>query len=312
MKKINYSKIISTILFLALLGWMGFYIKSHWQDFLAIQTMSWRYVPLLTVLGLLYILIQGLILKFMLQPFKINLKFPEWFGITIITLLGNYIFPFSGLGFRAAYLKKKHQFQYTHFLSTLAAIYMIEFLIFTLGGLVGLFSWYLTTKFIDFKLLSFFGFILVFCLTFMIFSPKLPVLKNKIYMKFVGLMESFSQLKNNRSLLEKLFVSVVVEFFISVAIFYFVYRALNLPITYLNAMVVAALSLYALLFRITPASFGFYEASIVYTTKLLNLTVANGLLVAMVTRLTNMVWVFVLGPIFSYFILSRKKPKVLH
>lgn len=290
---------------------MGFYLKEHWQDFLTIKTLSWQYVPILVTLGLVYIIIQGLILKTTLQPFKINLKFAEWFGITIITLLGNYIFPFSGLGFRAAYLKRKYRFQYTHFLSTSAAIYMVEFLVFTFGGLIGLFSWYWQSQFIDLKLLTFFGLIMIFCLVFMIFSPKLPFFKNKYYVKFMGLMESFYQVKGNRWLLKRLFTIVIIEFIISVAIFYFAYRAFDFPVSYLNSMVVSALSLYALLFRVTPASFGFYEGSIVYTAKLLNLTVANGLLVAMVTRLVNMIWVFLLGPIFGFFMLNQKKSKTL-
>jgi uncharacterized protein (TIRG00374 family) len=188
---------------------------------------------------------------------------------------------------------------------------MVEFFIFTLGGFLGLFSWYLNTGFIDYKLLGFFSLIFLFCLIFMIFSPRLPAFKNKYYLKFAGLLESFHQIKSNRWLLKRLFVIVIIEFIISVALFYFSYLAFNFQVTFLNSMVVAALALYALLFRITPASFGFYEGSIVYTTRLLNLTVANGLLVALMTRLVNMIWVFILGPIFGFFLLNRQKPKDL-
>lgn len=300
------------VLFLVTIAWIGFYIKNHWTDFAPAKTIVWPYILLLLAISLIYIIVQGLVLKVTLEPFKIRLKFFEWFGITVITFLGNYIFPFSGFGFRAAYLKKTYGFNYTSFIGSLVAIYLTEFFLFTLGGLIGLWSWYKATGFVDYKILTLFLAVFSICTVFLFFSPKLPVFQSKFLIHLNRVLHSFYFIKTDNNLMRKLLVIVLSEVILFSAIFFFAYRALHFPVSYLTSMIAAALSLYSLLIRITPASFGFYEAMVIYTTKLADLTVANGLLVAMVTRVVSMIWVFALWPLFGYFLLfGRRKHSFL-
>lgn len=303
--KINFKKALSITLFLGLLAWVSFYIKNNWADFRTIEGINWSYLLILMVLAIIYIVVQGLVLKIIVKPFGVTLKFFEWLGIAILTLLGNYIFPFSGFGFRAAYLKKAHGFNYTSFVGSLAAVYVIEFFVFTLSGLIGLWYWYETTGFFDSKLLTLFIVVFAVCLLLLCFSPQMPDTKNKFLSQLKQTLQSFYLVKTNTQLMRQLLIIVILEVLISSAIFFCAYRALHFSVSYFSAMVTNALSLYALLIRITPASFGFYEGSIVYTTKLINLTVANGLLVAMVTRLVSMIWVLALGPVFSFILIGR-------
>ena len=121
--------------------------------------------------------------------------------------------------------------------------------------------------------------------------------------RFMNVLESLYKVKTNTVLMRKLLLIVAGEVIFYAGIFYLTYQALHFNVSYLSSLIVGSLSLYSLLIRITPASFGFYEATVVYTTKILNLSVANGLLVAMTTRIVNMVWVFILGPAFSYFMI---------
>ncbi len=292
-----------------MVGWVVIYLKNHWSDFVAIEAIVWPYVVLLLSASLIYIIVQGLVLKVTLKPFGIRLKFFEWFGITILTFLGNYIFPFSGFGFRAAYLKKRYGFSYASFVGSLAAIYLTEFFLFTLGGLIGLWGWYKATGFVDYKILTLFLAVFSFCAVFLFFSPRLPTFKNKSLIHLKNVLESLYLIKTNIPLMRQLLMIVTMEVLLFSTIFFLAYRALNFPVSFPSSMIAAALSLYSLLIRVTPASFGFYEATVIYTTKLLSLTIANGLMVAMVTRVVNIVWVFALAPFFSYFLILRKTSK---
>ena len=60
--------------------------------------------------------------------FGIDLHFFEYFSISIITSIGNIFLPMKGgAGFRAVYLKSRYDFDYSYFLSSLAANYLVVF-----------------------------------------------------------------------------------------------------------------------------------------------------------------------------------------
>ena len=307
-------KLIRTIvvfLFMAgFLAWIGFYIKNHLVEFQDIRFLSWGNILIILVLTLAYFIVQGLILKSILEPFKIQLPFKEWFGLTMITLLGNYLIPFGGLGFRATYLKKRYLFDYTHFLSTLAAITVIEFLIFTLAGAVALFYLFFQANFFDPVLTILLGSVLSICLAIIFFPLRFKSSKNKILMRFGNLLKSWYSLKRDRSLIKKIIGLTFWEFVFYSAIFYFSFRVFNLSISWFESFLFSSLSDYSLFIRLLPASLGFYEGAVVYVAKLLGFTVAQGLLVMAVIRFASIVWIFTFGLFFSY-ILLRSKSKNL-
>lgn len=301
-------KNIASIALTCVFGLLLFYfIRKNWADFASVQFISVKYLIILGILGLINLIFQGLSLYITVKPFGIHLKWKEWLGITTWTLLGNYVFPFGGLGFRAAYLKKVYKFDYTHFISTLAALYIIQFLIYSVAGLIGLFFIYISMGTLDFKVIALFAAVMIACFIFIFFSPNLPTYNNKIYQRFLGVINSFYSVKKNRALMLELTWLNIVSFILTALIFYFSYRALHFDISFYNVLTVSALSAYMLLIRITPASFGIYEGIIVYSTTMLGLTIANGLVVAAITRLVSLVWILILGPFFGYILFHEKK-----
>jgi len=205
MKKTPVIIIISFIFFLLLLFWIGYYVKTHFQEFRDIRLLSLEDFLILLLFTLMYFGVQGMILKTIVEPFGVRLKFKEWFGIMMVTLMGNFLIPFGGFGFRAGYLKKVYSFDYTYFGSTLGAVCLIEFLIFTLGGIVSLIFLYFHAKIFNLTLAVLLAVILLICLIFLFFSPKMPDFKNKILWRIGNIIESWYSLKNNRELLQKLF-----------------------------------------------------------------------------------------------------------
>ena len=75
MKSFPFKKVISFGLFAGIVVWIIWFIKNHWQDFTAIETIVWPYIIILLIIAFLYIIIQGLVLKVTLEPFDIRLKF---------------------------------------------------------------------------------------------------------------------------------------------------------------------------------------------------------------------------------------------
>lgn len=304
--KNNLRKIIVWIIVILILGWIGYYVKNHWTDFSGIKIYSYFYFALLVIAMPVYFFSQAILLKFILEPFDIRLKFKEWFGLTLITMMGNFIIPFSGLGFRSIYLKKVHHFDYRHFISTLSAIWAVNFLVFTIAGIVVLLTKQLRTGTTDIALLIFLVIIFLGCLL-IILVPFRPFKTSNRYLEKINLfLESWKKVKTNRHLIWQLFYWSVIELILYAATFYFAFKTFNFPISFFNCLLPASLADFSLFLRLLPGSFGVYEGAIIFSVKALGLSIAQGLTVTALTRLVNFFWVFSLGFFFSL-ILSRKQ-----
>lgn len=91
-------KVISlAILFLFLL-WIILYIRNHISEFNNIFDLSLRVVTIISMLLLADSVILGLFNKILMQDFDISLQFKEWYGLSLVSNLWNYILPFQGGG----------------------------------------------------------------------------------------------------------------------------------------------------------------------------------------------------------------------
>jgi len=247
--------------------------------------------------------VQGYVVQIIVSPFDIRLKLREWFGIKIIQLLGNYMVPLGGFGFRAIYLKKRHSLSYPDFLSSITFKIVREFFVYSFGGLVSVIFIYYYFDRLNIFLVVTFTFVIL-CLFGMIFC------RGRLFSRFFSerikaVRESWYGLKGNRVFVKKVIFITVCEFLSFCAIFYFVFQAFNIELPFVCTFLVTALSDFSFFFRIAPAAFGTYEASVLYSVSLFGIGIADGLLVVGTVRLLTMFWYFSLGPFFSY-ILSKE------
>jgi len=115
---------------------IGIYLNGNRDLFVLLTNISWPLALMMVLLRLLFVGLNGYYLKLFAQTFDIHLRFREWFGLAFMTTMGNYLTPLSGgMVARATYLKLRHAFPYTQFLSLLTASYLI---IFWVAGVLGL------------------------------------------------------------------------------------------------------------------------------------------------------------------------------
>jgi len=301
------SKIIAYIVFFVLLVWFVYYLRSHWSDFTVIYSASWLYLIPLSLVALVFLILQGWIYQIIIEPFKIKLKFTEWFGLAVLATLGSTVFPFGGFGFRAAYLKTKHNFPYSHFLSTLAAATAIELFIMSLTGVVGSVLVYL--QFHLFSLVIFLLYLIVFLIFggLLLFKPKVPQFKNQILQKLANILDGFRILREDRGQMKKLFLAFFLYAVFLSTMFYLAFHAFKLNISASQAMIPASLSDYTIFISILPASLGFYEGAIAFSARFFGFSLAQGLFISALMRVANVSWVFILSPVFGYFLFKRGK-----
>ena len=135
----NFLNKTTASLFLLAVFLAAVYLFSGQFDFSKIALITLEQSSVLLGLALLNLMSQGVIFKYSIKGSGINLSFKEWFGSINITLFSNYVIPFSGFGFRAYYLNKKHNLPYLDFSSSLIAILLVEMLVFSTFGVVAFF-----------------------------------------------------------------------------------------------------------------------------------------------------------------------------
>jgi len=291
-----FQKIIVNLILVAIIIWFIFFVKGHWSEFQIIKTISVSDIIILLILNFVALIFEGMILKIILQPFKINLKSMEWFGLNVLSSFGNVVFPFGGWGVRGVYLKKKHNFDYASFLSVLAVI-----------TIIGLTYWWAKTGSIDQWLWIIFSLVTVGGLAFILLPIKLQIKPSGFFNRLSEILKSWEWLKEQKLVLIKIILLMIGYFVVNATIFYWAFRVFGFSIPWLANFIPNCLSNYTLIIRLLPASIGVYEGAVVYSARLFSLDVAQALVVAEVVRLTYLFWLFVLTPVFSYILIKKTK-----
>ncbi len=128
------ANLIITLLFFGLLGW---YFINNREALSSLMEVPFWVVLLLLVMKGSRIFITGLFTKFTLDAFGKKMTYGEVNYLSLLSSIGNFFGPIlGGASIRAVYLKKKHDFEYSKFISTLYGFYIVTFLTNALIGLL--------------------------------------------------------------------------------------------------------------------------------------------------------------------------------
>ena len=114
------------------------YYWSNKTDFI-LRKININILGIVICLCLLYLFTEALIFKLIVSFYKKNIKFRDCFLVICTTYLCNTFIQFSGLGFRAYYLKKFQNIEVNKFIILSLFIILIELLIFSFLSLILIF-----------------------------------------------------------------------------------------------------------------------------------------------------------------------------
>lgn len=296
---------VSLAITLAVLTWALWFLWHKRAELEPYLTLDAAHLIGLFVAALLYTAFQGVLLKTVLEPLGISLRAKEWFGCIVVTLMWNYVVPFAGIGYRALYLKRVHGLDYQDFLASTSAIYVLEILVFGLGGLTGLAFVYGERGEAAPELLLVFGAATGFSLLLLLFSPRPPDLPGRFYAKLVLMLEAWYRAKRSPKHIAKCVGWTVMIFLAYSAMYYLAFMALNSPVPFGETFVASALSDFSLFVRLTPAAIGPFEASVAYSVRLYEMDIAQGLLAAGLIRIGTIAVFLIFAPLFQHVLTAR-------
>ncbi len=271
-----------------------------------LKNVSLSNLIFLIIIRILFQTINGLLLRECASTFGTVLKPKEWFGLSVVTTMGNYLSPFSGgMVARAAYLKHRHAFPYARFASLLAASYLIYFWAI---GVVGVITMITSGEKLAFywQVFSFLVAVVLIISTLIMLPPVKFPRTNRLTAMINNSIDGWTFIKADKALLFKLAIYSLISIFLNGVSFWIAFITLaDFPISFGTVFLISLLSVFSILFNLTPGNFGIQEAIISLTSGLFGIGTGIGLLASLLIRAASLIPIFTLGPIFS-FVLTRE------
>ncbi len=301
----NKKTILSLVSFFAAAAAIGIYLSLHPDLIGHVGAMPlWVVIPLV-LMSVAILAVNGLYLLFFAKSFNIHLKWTEWFGLSSVTAMGNYLTPFSGgLLARAAYLKARHDFPYALFLSMLAANYLIVVAAIGFAGVAVMLTLGGTERF-SWLLALFFAVLLLSIALVLMLPPRFGGRDHRVLNALRSALDGLQVILRDGALLQKL-VALTFLNIAAGALFYFAaFHSIGCAVPFRVALLIYLLTACTVLINLTPGNLGVQEAAASMAAGFLGAGAGEGLIAALIIRAVTALAAFALGPIFSY-VLSRE------
>lgn len=267
--------------------------------------MSLTYLLPLLFMNALVIGTNGIFIKIFLHKNGCNLRIMEWYGLSAVTSMGNYLsFLSGGMLIRAAYLKHRFSFPYSFFVAMMAATYLMNYLTISILGMLMTVSSFATKSNTIYLFFFFCATVTLILLLLAIPIGKLSA-RSKI-VSFINLaIDSFQRIENDRFLISKLICLSVINILVGSFIYYISFKAIGRPVSFHYSLLIYLITSFSVLLNLTPSNLGIQELFSILSCSFLGIDIDGGVLVALIVRATAMLTIFALGLPFSLYFANR-------
>lgn len=299
-------KVLSFLILIAILALCFWYINGHKADFASLKIVNPWAIALLVVLMSVSYLCIAIVNRSIVRPFKVELSLHESFALGIITGFYNVITPFrGGMIARAAYLKRKYNFPVTKFLATLSGTYVISFFAASVLGLASLFFLKNTDGHASLIVGAIFACIAIAMGIIMILTPKLQETKNNWFNKIIAVVNGWHTVKQYPRVIAITTIVTILQIVLAAISTYISYVVFGTHLSLSQALFLVCIGTLSIVIQITPAGLGISDAISVFAALAINISPSTSIPVAVLSRVVSFILLFVLGPIYSYFLIKR-------
>jgi uncharacterized membrane protein YbhN (UPF0104 family) len=270
-KKIQ--KYISYFLGLLVIFLLGWYLYDNQNIFGSLRNISWKHILEIISLDFAIFLVGSFLNYSMITRLDSRVGFLDCLMLQYINNLLNKILPTIGGGaaFRALYLKKKYQFPYPRFASSLAGYYVVSFVTTSSIGIICMFIFYMQRGVFNWVIFLVFMGLLLFSLYIILFSLKIPESNNRV-IKFIKIfIEGWNVLKGEPKFLLLFSFCAVLLFTLSALQTLVSYQALGISTNFISMMFLSTLGLIVTLINFTPDGIGLKEGIYIFSASLVQI-----------------------------------------
>jgi uncharacterized protein (TIRG00374 family) len=292
-----------------LLGW---YLYDNQNIFSSLRNISWRHILEIILLDFGIFLVGSFLNYSMITRLDNRVGFLDCLLLQYINNLLNKILPTIGGGaaFRALYLKKKYQFPYPRFASSLAGYYVVSFVTTSSIGLICMLIFYFQRGVFNWVIFLVFLGLLLFSLYIILFSLKIPESNNKI-VKFMRIfIEGWNILKGEPKFLFLFSFCAVLLFTLSALQTLVSYQALGISTNFVSMLFLSTLGLIVTLINFTPDGIGLKEGIYIFSANLVQIPDKILVLGSLVLRGVLLIPSLAISGISYWFLMKQlKNPK---
>lgn len=303
----NHRKAITNVLGMIVIALLTWYIYENQNILPSIKNISWQQICYIVALDIASFLINGLMDQSMINQLNPKITFLDCYLLGYANNFLNKILPTIGGGaaFRAIYLKKKYQFPYSQFVSTVGGLYVISFFFTSLIAMLYLFFIFSRFKVFNWVIsLTFFG-IFLFCLFIILFSPQLPETDNRILKVLKSIFEGWNILKNQPKFIFYYAFLAILFLFLSALQTLIIYQALGATTNIIPMLFLSTLGIIMAFLNFTPDGIGVKEGIYIFSSNLVKIPDDILVLGSLVLRGISICTTFIIGGI-SYLVLMRQ------
>ncbi len=276
-------------------------------DFIGIKLINPIYLLWVFLLIIMFLVVNGLMMKTILRSFGINLLILESTALSITNSLGNLITPFrGGVVSNAIYLKTKYKLNISNYIAILSATYVIIFWVNSVVGLIAciclkyysnIFSWPIFLLFLG---------VVVFLGCVLLFSPRVKKVNFPFVSKVIYVINQWNLISKNRRVVLAMICYNLLNIVLMIFTCYFEFMVIGINIPLMRLVVLSVFSIFSLLLSFTPAGLGIKEAFSAYSGVAVGIPVSQVIVVSILDRLMNIAAVLLLSLPSSYLLLKRK------
>jgi len=272
-----------------------------------LKNLKIKTIILVSVLIIFSLYINWLFLYLLWKPFNIKIK--DYFLLSNTASFLNLITPFRWWAwFRAWYMKKKYNLEYSYFASSLFWNYVIVFFVSTLLAIWNFI--YLYYRYWIFNLLVFLTFVWLFLIFWFIFFTWWKFYfktENKITSKINKVLKWWEIISKDKKLILQLSILQIINIFIWVLVLYLLFHDIWIKIEFAKVFYISIISILSVFINITPWSIWITEWLYMLSSSIVLIPTATMLLIALLKRWLEIIILFALGIISKYILLKNMR-----
>ena len=305
----NWKSILSTILFLLLMLFLGIYIWQNREEMLRMLQLSPSIVAGMLACALGSALLNCWYHLIILRVFRLPLTLTDWMGVVSVSNAIAYVLPLrADLVFSAAYYKRVKGLAYTKSISMAAgnivfgvAFSLLQILLALVG--IGFMQGEWPAEFwLVWALCA--AFLVVFVVLSLVFQNRIPKCFSR-YQAICNVMGGFTALLTNYSMLWRLLVCLCANHLCNLGFSVIAFRAIGLSISFNQAMLFSSISWLSGIVAIVPGNVGIKESVLGASAFLMGALFQGGVAVSLLQRAAMLVIHLMMGLTFALPVYQR-------
>ncbi len=298
-------KLLTNLLTVLVLVLMGIYLYRNREVFSLLKNLRIDYLLYIVIARVIVVFINAFVNKEVIEILGKKIKFKESLLLQYSNNFLNKIMSQGGSVFRGVVLKKHYNLPYTKFVSTIAGLYIINFLSYSIIGLISLIYIFIVYQKSNYLISFFFLVLLIFTGILIIWNPRLRnKKKNRIIRLINSVLEGWNKIKREREKIIIFLIAAILSLGLSAFKTIVVFKTLGENLGIFQSLYMSCITIMTTFINITPDGIGMKEGIFMFSSEIIGLEPDVILLGSLMTRGIYLMQSLILGGI-SYFILMR-------